>query len=407
MSTISTPSGELKQSRTPIIAISVGHGSLHWVTAILFVMVPFMKKEFDWSYTEVTVLWAIFNASSAIANIPSGAAADIFGRRVLLMAVSLALCGGGMMALGLTDSYLMIAVMMGVIGATSMSWHPPAMSYLSIRYPERRGFAVAMHGFGSSVMQAIGPFAAGIMLNKTAAIPALALAMNWRDVAIINGALPPIIAVLIMLGIRRTGKRVEGQDSSAKMKDYWDGIKELLTNKAVLTLFAVSGFRKVAQNGVLIFLPLYFLDILKFDGLAVGSGVSIIMLAGAVMGPIAGILSDKIGRKQIAYFGMWGMNITLLILPFIGNATVFIVGVAFLGFFIYAARPVIQSWVMDLSAVKMHGSVTSMMFLAETALGTFAPIIGGVIADLYGLTSTFFFLAASVFIANILLPFVA
>ncbi|MGA0392860.1 MAG: MFS transporter, partial [Rhodospirillales bacterium] len=96
MSTISTPSGELKQSRTPIIAISVGHGSLHWVTAILFVMVPFMKKEFDWSYTEVTVLWAIFNASSAIANIPSGAAADIFGRRVLLMAVSLALCGGGM-----------------------------------------------------------------------------------------------------------------------------------------------------------------------------------------------------------------------------------------------------------------------------------------------------------------------
>ena len=394
------------RTQSPIFLVAMGHGTLHWVTSILFILLPFIKNDLGLTYTEAGSLITIFHICATLANIPSGPLADIIGKRVLIMAASLALCGGALVATGYGSDYFMIAVLIGVIGATSMAWHPPAMSYLSIRYPERRGFAVSIHGFGSSIMQAAGPAVAGAMMSTSATVPFLALAMNWRDTAIINGAFPLCVGAIMFMLLKRTRRSVEGSDTSAKLQDYASGFKGIIKNRAVITLCAVSGFRKLTQAGIFVFLPLYLADILKLDALMIGVTLMTLQIAGAIAGPIAGTMSDRIGRRKIAFAGMWATTIIVMVLPLIGNTTVFIIGVSFLGFSLYAVRPVLQSWTMDMSEQRMHGSVTSLMFGVESSFSTIIPLAGGIIADLYGLKVTFFILGGGVLVANMLLPLV-
>jgi len=401
-----TPPITFWRAQAPVFLVAMGHGTLHWVTSILFLLLPFIKNELGLSYTEAGSLITIFHICATLANIPSGPLADIVGKRVLIMAGSLALCGGSLVATGYAADYAMLAVMIGVIGAASMSWHPPAMSYLSIRYPDRRGFAVSMHGLGSSIMQAAGPAVAGAMMSTSATVPFLALALSWRDTAIINGLIPLCVGLIMFVLLKRTRRSVEGRDTSAKLRDYASGFKGILKNRAVMMLCAVSGFRKLTQAGIFVFLPLYLADVHKLDTLMIGMTLMLLQIAGAIAGPIAGTMSDKIGRRKIVFAGMWATTIIVMVLPFIGNSAIFIGGVSFLGFSLYAVRPVLQSWIMDMSEQRMHGSVTSLMFGVESSFSMVIPLAGGIIADLYGLEVTFFLLGGGVIIANLLLPFV-
>ncbi|MGY9060891.1 MAG: MFS transporter, partial [Rhodospirillales bacterium] len=64
-----------------------------------------------------------------------------------------------------------------------------------------------------------------------------------------------------------------------------------------------------------------------------------------------------------------------------------------LGFALFAVRPVIHSWMMDLTPKKMGGSATSLLFGVQAGLSASVPIVGGLIADQWGLPVVFYILA--------------
>jgi predicted MFS family arabinose efflux permease len=74
--------------------------------------------------------------------------------------------------------------------------------------------------------------------------------------------------------------------------------------------------------------------------------------------------------------------------------------VALAGFFLFAIRPVIHSWMMDLSPPGYFGSSTSILFGTQAVMTAAIMPIGGMIADRYGLAMVFYFLAATVLIAS-------
>ncbi|GMQ90325.1 MAG: hypothetical protein BMS9Abin10_0692 [Gammaproteobacteria bacterium] len=79
---------------------------------------------------------------------------------------------------------------------------------------------------------------------------------------------------------------------------------------------------------------------------------------------------------------------------------VFIAGVVLLGFALFAVRPVIQSWLMDLTPPRLGGSAISLMFGTQAALSAIVPIIGGILADVWSLTVVFYFLAGTMLAAS-------
>jgi FSR family fosmidomycin resistance protein-like MFS transporter len=80
----------------------------------------------------------------------------------------------------------------------------------------------------------------------------------------------------------------------------------------------------------------------------------------------------------------------------------FITGLAVLGFFLYAVRPVIWAWVLDLSPKELGGSTVSFFSGSQSLLSSLSPVICGFIADRWGILTAFYFLASTVLLANLI-----
>jgi MFS transporter, FSR family, fosmidomycin resistance protein len=107
------------------------------------------------------------------------------------------------------------------------------------------------------------------------------------------------------------------------------------------------------------------------------------------------------GRKQILASSMLGSAVVLAAMAFAGGSVVFIGLVAVLGFFLYATRPVIQAWMLDATPKNMAGSSIGVLFGAQALGGALGPVLGGMVADRWGLLATFYFLAITIVIANL------
>ncbi len=119
-------------------------------------------------------------------------------------------------------------------------------------------------------------------------------------------------------------------------------------------------------------------------------------VAGLFAGPIAGILSDTLGRKKIVLAGLFLTTVLTILSAFISHVFIFITIISFLGFALFAVRPVIHSWLMDLTPDNLGGSATSLLFATQSGLSALIPLGGGIIADIWGLN--WVFLVLSVFI---------
>jgi MFS family permease len=176
----------------------------------------------------------------------------------------------------------------------------------------------------------------------------------------------------------------------------------VVKDRAVLGLCLMSAFRSMTQNGLMVFLPLYLAHEMEVSPLVMGIALAALQGGGLIATPIAGRLSDRVGRRQIVLAGLGVSTIAIAVLTLLGDEISFIAGVSVLGFALYAIRPVVHSWMMDLTPSNLGGSATSLMFGAQTGLSILAPVVGGIVADAYGLVATFYVLAGTMLITNLL-----
>ena len=382
----------LKQ-QGPAFLIGSGHGATHWLAAVFYVLLPFITEDLGISYAEAGVFVAIFHTSSMLANFGSGVIVDLSGQRVLYQIISLLIGTVALIAFGLSDIYIVMCIMVALIGASNNLWHPAAISFLSSLYPKNRGYALSIHALGASVGDAIAPLVAGSLL----------LIFSWQHTAIIS-ALPVFLltAVFFIYLLPKDTSLSNQSKRGLQGKDYLSGMKSLIKQKAILGLCLMSSFRSTAQVGLLMFLPLYLVDELQVSPVVMGTTIMALHIAGLLASPIAGILSDRIGRRPVVLAGLTGTTVVVFSLTFISNMLIYVSAVAILGFVLYAVRPVVHSWLMDLAPPELGASATSVMFGAQASLSILMPLIGGLVADSYGLPAVFYLIAIIILIANAL-----
>ena len=154
------------------------------------------------------------------------------------------------------------------------------------------------------------------------------------------------------------------------------------------------------------FLPLYIADVMKASTVFMGAALMTIQIGGFIAAPLAGIWSDRIGRRPIVFGALGLSTIVLVLLTFIDDPTIYVACISVLGFFLFSIRPVVQSWMMDIVPRDFAGSATSLMFGVQSVLGALAPIVGGLIADSYALLAVFYMLAGVMLFANLLVFFI-
>lgn len=375
------------------LMMGLGHGATHWIIATVYVLIPFLAKDLGLNYAQAGALISLFHAASFVANAGSGAVVDISGRYIRIACLSLVIGALALISVSIGNSMGWLIVPIIVIGLTNNLWHPAAISYLSRTYPNTRGFALSLHTLGATMGDILGPLSAGFLL----------LSLTWQTTALIN-ALPVFAAATIIavaLGRDQVASGAQHKREAAGAA-YLQGLKTLATDRAVVTLCIMAGFRSMTQNGLLVFLPLYLVNELHATSVLVGIAMTAVQVGAIVSGPIAGAWSDKIGRQPVVSIGMIGTSILILAMSLMSGVYAFIAMSAVLGFVMFAIRPVIHSWTLDLAPAQMSGSAISLLFGTQSAMTMAVPIVGGLIADQWELTAVFYILTVTVSVAALM-----
>src|SRR5687767_1630513 len=376
--------------------ITIGHGLTHWYPATFYLLLPLIGSELGLSYSQIGLIITCQYIAAAIANIPGGMVVDTVGRKGLLMAVSLFWIGFPYLLIGFTHGYLMLLVCVSLVGFGNSIWHPTAIPTLGRRYPERKGLVLSLHGMGGNVGDAVAPLVIGAALAV----------FTWREVVVMN-VLPGLVVALLMfvfLGSMRLGAKKTATQSQS-LAGYWKGVRQLFRNRALMLLSTGSTFRSMTQAALMTFLPVYLANEMGYSPFVVGACLFALQAAGFAAAPVAGHLSDRMGRRTIVMGSMGSTALVLLAMAFSGGSAAFVALVALLGFFLYAIRPVIQAWLLETTPRNLGGSSIGILFGAQALGAAIGPLLAGMVADRQGLLSTFYFLAATIVVANIFVVF--
>ncbi len=394
-----------QRSLREVWLITLGHSLTHWYPATFYLLLPIIGNELGLSFSQIGFIMSCQYIAGAVANVPGGVIVDTVGRKGLLMAISLFWVGFPYLLMSFTHSYVMLILCVVMVGVGNSLWHPTAIPTLAQTYPQRKGFVLSLHGMGGNAGDAIAPLVVGALLAV----------FTWREVVVLN-VLPGIVVsllLLVFLGTLQLGRKKPAGGSAANsaastsqnLATYVDGLKVLLQNRSLLLLSTSGAFRSMTQNALLTFLPLFLAREMGYSPWHTGLAMALLQVAGLMAAPVAGHLSDKLGRRSVTMGTMAMTALVLLMMAFIGRSNAFVFFIALLGFFLYALRPVLQAWLLDTTPKNMGGSSVGILFGAQSLGSSVAPLIGGWIADSQGLAATFYFLAATIVCANLLIMF--
>ena len=200
--------------------------------------------------------------------------------------------------------------------------------------------------------------------------------------------------ILIYLGRLRNAEKARGPGRSAAPMSGAERLpRSRFCRPRLMTLSIGSAFRTMTQSALLTFLPLYLAHEMGYSPLWIGACMFAMQAAGFIASPIAGHLSDNIGRRQIVMSSML-MTASSCLHDLRRRHHRLRPSLALLGFFLFAIRPVLQAWLLDATPPGLGGSAIGVLFGVQAAGGAIGPIFAGILADHYGIISTFYFLAA-------------
>jgi len=385
----------------PLMTVSIGHATTHWVNGIFLVLLPFIVQDLDLNYTTAGTMVSIFFIAAVSITIISGPIVDITREYIKFQFMCLASGILALIILGFSDTIYLLAIASIFIGFCVSGWHTPSIPYLSQIYHKNRGLALSIHTVGASLGDAIGPLIAG----------ALMLFLPWENTSVVLSIPVIIMAIYLIIYLEPVDKVIDRTGRAGKLKvydkklttkvNYIEGLKALFGNRSMLQLCLMAGVWSMTQNGVTVFLPLYLVFVMDASPALVGFALFSIQIGAIFAGPMAGAWSDQIGSRKVVLFALSLSTLLLLILPFFNNVYVFIAIVSLVGCALYSIRPVIHSWTMDLTTEKTSGSAVSMLFTAQGVLTGTVPLIGGILADNYGFKVTFYMLTLTSLIALI------
>ncbi len=357
--------------------LTTGHACEHWFQGVLGPVIPFLAADLGLTLTQVGLLFTGRAVMSAFSSVGTGYVIDAYGGGKWLLVgcmASAALFYGGA---GFATGFLTLAPIIWLSGLATHTWHPPSMGLLSMRFDNRKGLALGVHGTGANLGQTLAPIIAGYLL----------LVMSWRGVLMVNTI--PLFATAMLLWIFLEPFQISGKQKPGSSITPRNFVDALIKNPGMLGACVLSGVRTLAHNVVSIFLAILLVRKYGVGPSTLGLALGVYSAASIFPETIVGYLSDRISRKLILFFGTAAGGIALFLIPHAGTGISLYVCVASVGVFLISMRSVIFAYGFEVSPPRLAGSVVGVIFTANQIFVGLGLFFLGILADAYGLEFVF------------------
>lgn len=386
---------EAKRGRVRLAwAVVVGHAFKHlYNSAWQSILMPEIKIGMGLGGVQFGVLAAVSRASSWVTTMVAGYLGDRFSNRAgVMLGISLGTMGISFFLAGIAPNYLVLLVAVLLMGFGPSLYHPPAISSLSRRFPDKRGFAISLHGTGGSAGEVMGPLAAAGMLALFTWSDRWEEA--WRGVLQVS-LVPALIGALVIWAVMRTLSG--GPSTTTSFRPYITSLIGLLRDGKMQALVAITALRSMGQGAIMAFLPVYLREDLDFSATRVGLYLAMAQIVGLAAQPAMGFLSDRFGRKAVLIPGMAALGLSYCALTYADTGAQLVLTILAMGAFHYSLHAIFIAAAIDVARGHVQSTVVSLIYGAGF-LGTASPVIAGAITDSLG-THVSFLYAGSVVLA--------
>lgn len=371
------PSDQTGRMMLAVAAVS-GHAAKHLMNAAFFVLLPEVKVGLGLTNAGIGTISAIRNIAGGLVNAPAGFAADRYqSQGATTLGITIILVGIFTAAMGYVNS-LTSAVIVATLGGMAITfWHPAAISALSRRFPERRGFAISMHGTGGSIGEALGPLV----------VAGLILLIGWRVVFLSIGIPSVFGGVVVWLLLRRVWDKQAG--SRTTIASYVGSLKGLVTNRRILIIMVMVMLYGGAQSALFTFLPIYIREDVGYSASVMNLFIAAMQVMGIFSQPVMGHLSDRYGRKPVLLPGLLGLAVMTFGISIVPAGAPLLLTVVLLGLVQFPLMSLFLASATDVAGEDVQGTVVSLIFGATIIVAGVSPYVGGLLADTYGTAVVF------------------
>lgn len=308
--------------------------------------------------------------ASVILRIPAGAFSDRQGRRkIMLIGALIGVVASALYVFAHSLSLFLLARVMTGAGLAMFTTAGKALA-VDLAPAPRRGEAIGLYNAAFSLASVVSP-----MLGE-----GLKNAAGFQVVFALNGLL---MAGALAVTFTLPARRPERSTSPSARGDVTQTLRQRGTWAAILLMLSLGTILAVMYT----FYPLmaermdFYADAPRLlSSVAIGFGLSIWALTNTVIEPVAGRLSDRIGRLPVAAPGLLIILAGLLMLGRANTTASAYLGVALLSFGWSLVHAMADSISQDALPPVLRGMGAAVVYLCfDLAVGASAQVLGGLI----------------------------
>lgn len=349
-----------------VVLASFAHFCGDFYCNILPVLLPIFALKYGFSYSQCGLLYMIFQVTASFLQAPIGLYAD---KKNLGFILPLSILTSGVLAscVGLTDSPVVLVIIIFLSGLCSSGFHPIAGGIIPHISPKDKGvLSTSIFIVGGNVGFAIAPFITALYLEV----------FEVEHLAYL--AIIPLLTT-VMVVIRRLHVKTWQPKPSETLN-----LKIIFHNKSFLYLVASIGLRSVCYCALVIYIPLLFTS--RGISSVSASAILMTMLIGtAVGGLVIGLIAHRFRMKTLIILS-YVLTIAMMIVFLIkaDDSILSFICIFTAGFGLYGSTPVA---IVLAQRLLPHADsfATSMMLGFTFGIGYILSVFIGILADFVGL----------------------